>query len=96
MGFFNYVALTLFLPFAALFITGIYNRYFHALSKYPGPFWGSVTDFYKFYMITSVPTLGLELHKKHGSWYDVSTSKHVLTICSRANRPSGTKSAIVQ
>ena len=75
MDFLNYVALTLFLLFAALFVTGIYNRYFHTLSKYPGPFWGSVTDFYKFYMITSVPTLGLELHKKHGSRYLASTSK---------------------
>lgn len=22
----------------------IYNRYFHPLSVFPGPFWGSITD----------------------------------------------------
>lgn len=27
----------------------IYLRYFHPLAKYPGPFWASVTNFWKAY-----------------------------------------------
>ncbi len=54
------------LCFLALVGKGIYNRYFHPLSKFPGPFWASVTDLYLAFFITSVPTFGLELHKKHG------------------------------
>ena len=30
---------------------GVYNRYFHPLSHIPGPFWASVTDFYKIYVV---------------------------------------------
>ena len=55
----------------ALITKGVYNRHFHPLSKFPGPFWGSVTDLYLVYMITSVPTFGLELHKKHGSFRSI-------------------------
>lgn len=45
---------------------GIQNRYFHPLSKFPGPFWASVTDLYLVFFIPSVPIFGLKLHKKHG------------------------------
>lgn len=64
----------------AILVTGIYNRYFHALSGIPGPFWGSVTKLYLVYMISSVPIKGLELHRRYGephylydqySWTDV-------------------------
>ena len=44
----------------------VYNRYFHPLSGFPGPVLGSITDFYLVYIIASVPTFGLELHKKYG------------------------------
>lgn len=56
--------------FAGLFLfivsKGFYNRYFHPLRHFPGPFWGGITDFYLVYMIASVPTFGLDLHKKYG------------------------------
>lgn len=45
----------------------IYNRYFHPLSKFPGPFLGTITQFYLVYVIASVPTYGLELHRKYGA-----------------------------
>ena len=48
---------------------GVYNRYFHALRHIPGPFWGSVTDLYKFCALLSqdVSQFSLELHQKYGS-----------------------------
>ena len=55
------IALTVCVVYKAVF-----NRYFHPLARYPGPFWGGVTDFYKFYAINSIPTEGLRLHEKHG------------------------------
>ena len=47
---------------------GCYNRYFHPLSSYPGPFWASVTDFYILFTIKSIPTRGLKMHDKYGRW----------------------------
>ncbi|OTB02431.1 hypothetical protein M426DRAFT_13577 [Hypoxylon sp. CI-4A] len=44
----------------------VYNRYFHPLAGFPGPFLGSLTEWYLVYVICSVPTFGLELHKKYG------------------------------
>lgn len=34
----------------ALICHAIYNRYYHPLHKFPGPFWGSVTDLYNTYL----------------------------------------------
>ncbi|RPA85284.1 putative cytochrome P450 monooxygenase [Ascobolus immersus RN42] len=46
----------------------IYLRYFHPLAKFPGPFWGSITDLYSCYIyLTKEQHLReLELHKKYG------------------------------
>ncbi|KAI2610041.1 cytochrome P450 monooxygenase [Hypoxylon fragiforme] len=52
--------------FTYVFSTAIYNRYFHPLAKFPGPFLGSLTSWYLVHVICSVPTYGLELHKKYG------------------------------
>ena len=51
---------------SVLFGKGCYNRYFHPLSGYPGPFWASVTDFYILFTIKSIPTRGLNWHEKYG------------------------------
>jgi hypothetical protein len=61
VGYFAFCMLTLFTLSRA-----IYNRYFHPLRHFPGPFWASITDFYLVYMVASIPTLGLELHQKYG------------------------------
>lgn len=47
---------------------GIYNRYFHPLRSFPGPFWASVTDFYKLWILSTkqAHTLGLRYHEKYG------------------------------
>ena len=47
---------------------GIYNRYFHPLRNFPGPFWGSVSDFSKLWILHTkqAHTLGLKYHEKYG------------------------------
>ena len=59
---------------------GIYNRYFHPLSKFPGPIWGSITDLYLAYMISSVPVCGLELHKKYGLRWDTGYQSFISQV----------------
>ncbi|KAL2042252.1 hypothetical protein N7G274_004740 [Stereocaulon virgatum] len=56
------------LPLVFLIVRGIYNRYFHPLRGFPGPFWSSVTDLYKVYVLSStdVSSLTLKLHEKYG------------------------------
>ena len=63
-------AITVIVLFA--FLKGLYNRYFHPLRKFPGPFWGSVTDFYKLFIISKMDahTRGVEMHKKYGRYRD--------------------------
>ena len=58
----------LFLPLSTFVVRGVYNRYFHPLKDFPGPFWSSVTDLYKLYVLSShdVTTFSLELHEKYG------------------------------
>ncbi|CAG8904564.1 unnamed protein product [Penicillium egyptiacum] len=48
---------------------GIYNRYFHPLRGIPGPFWASVSDFFKLWILHTkqAHTLGIEYHEKYGS-----------------------------
>lgn len=48
--------------------TIISKRWFSPLSKFPGPFWGSITDLYSVYVkMTGTPHLvHYELHKKYG------------------------------
>ena len=47
---------------------GIYNRYFHPLRHFPGPFWASVSDFFKLWILHTkqAHTLGLEYHERYG------------------------------
>jgi hypothetical protein len=47
---------------------GIYNRYLHPLREFPGPFWASVSDFFKLWILHTkqVHTLGLDYHQRYG------------------------------
>lgn len=47
---------------------GVYNRFFHPLRHFPGPFWASVSDFFKLWLIHTKQshTLGLKYHEKYG------------------------------
>lgn len=52
----------------ALLSHATYNRYFHPLRQFPGPFWGSVTDIYNTYLFGTrqVHLEQLKLHAKYG------------------------------
>ncbi len=78
----------------SLLFKGVYNRYFHPLAGYPGPFWATVTDFYKFYTINSIPTLGLKLHDTYGP-FPTSIVHLSMTDSSRASRSHSPKPTIV-
>lgn len=63
---------TLFLASAVYFVLScVHSRYFHPLSKFPGPFWASVSNFWKLYIAITKEshTRGLEYHKKYGKSY---------------------------
>ena len=49
-------------------VRGIYNRYFHSLREFPGPFWSKITDLAKFSAIScsDITTYSLRLHKDYG------------------------------
>lgn len=52
----------------------VYNRYFHPLRHFPGPFRGSVSDFLKLWILHTkqAHTLGLKYHKIYGPVIRVS------------------------
>lgn len=79
--------LAVLLLFAALALLchAIYNRYFHPLHSFPGPFWGSVTDLYKAYLFGTrkVHLEQLKLHQQYGqcrSSYERAATKHSLYL----------------
>lgn len=61
-------ALTLMICLFGFLILGVYNRYLHPLSRFPGPFWSSITDLYKLSVLSSSDVSGLarKLHEQYG------------------------------
>lgn len=82
----------------AVMLRGIYNRYFHPLRNFPGPFWGGVTDFYKLYIFASthIPSATMELHQKYGPYtmlrrplrLDVLMFFESRALCSSCSKPA--------
>lgn len=60
----------LILIFCVATYNALYNRYFHPLHRFPGPFWGSVTDLYHTYLLSTsrVHLKQLKLHQAYGSY----------------------------
>jgi hypothetical protein len=56
----------------------VYYRFFHPLSKFPGPFWGSVTRLWIAYhnIKEDEPYVEHELHKKYGMRLSVALNAH--------------------
>ena len=46
----------------------IYQRYFHPLAKFPGPFWASISPLWRAYhlVVGDTPVLLVQLHNKYG------------------------------
>jgi hypothetical protein len=76
---------TLFLAWAIYFVLScVYNRYFHPLSKFPGPFWASVSNFWKLYIVITKEshTRGIKYHEKYGkSLFDYQLCKSSQMYC---------------
>ena len=71
----------LILIFCVTTYNALYNRYFHPLHRFPGPFWGSVTDLYHTYLLgtSQVHLKQLRLHQAYGS-YDGSRSGEITQL----------------
>jgi len=47
----------------------VYNRFFHPLADFPGPFWGSIVDFYmpiSLLLAGGEHVVDIYLHEKYG------------------------------
>ena len=53
-----------------------YNKFLHPLRRFPGPFWGGVTDLYNTYLFSTREghLRLLALHKKYGQFVDLQIS----------------------
>lgn len=76
-GILTYSILTTCLGIAITYIllNSVYNRYLHPLRRFPGPFWGSVTEFYKLWLFATKEshTIEYDLHKKYGTIASLSS-----------------------
>jgi hypothetical protein len=59
----------------------IYQRFFHPLAPYPGPFWASITDLWQVSQFLSLnqPYYLTELHAKHGPFVRYGPDKLSIT-----------------
>lgn len=69
LGFEHAFISTLMLSMLVIGYKYTYALYFHPLCKFPGPFWGSVTDFYKTYLFSTreFHIRLLSLHRNYGT-----------------------------
>lgn len=59
-----YWAFVVFLGY--LIVNCVYNCFFHPLAEFPGPWHCAISEWFLVLFIRSVPTYGLELHKRYG------------------------------
>ncbi|KAI1879080.1 hypothetical protein JX265_003257 [Neoarthrinium moseri] len=59
----------------------VYQRYFHPLACYPGPFWASITDLWQVYQFWTLrqPYTLTELHERYGSFVRYGPDKLSIT-----------------
>ena len=87
----NYGVATLATILAFIILRGFYNRYLHPLRNFPGPFWGSLTDFYKLFIVSKkdAHTRGIDLHKKYGQQRIALPSLPVIDTDTHPDRTRG-------
>ena len=66
----RFIVSQLALSIVVLIANAIRNRYYHPLHRFPGPFWGSITDFYKTYLFSTqiYHEKVYSLHEKYGKF----------------------------
>ena len=71
--------------FLIFLVKGIYDRYFHPLQDFPGPFWGSVTDLSKLSALSTsdITAVSLELHRKYGGNSPRNQTSRLWAHCDR-------------
>ncbi|KAI5358672.1 putative cytochrome P450 [Septoria linicola] len=78
-----HMAIFLLATFIAIYLisNAIYNRYLHPYSKFPGPFWASITDLWYFRRVRYglAGHNDLDLHKKYGSMVRISPSQILIS-----------------
>jgi hypothetical protein len=76
-----YGVLSLALLVGSLVFYFIYQRFFHPLAAYPGPFWASITDLWQVSQFLSLnqPYYLTELHAKHGPFVRYGPDKLSIT-----------------
>lgn len=77
--------IVLFFPIVIILSYAIYQRYFHPLSKYPGPFLATVTDLWQVYQFLTLrqPYTLTELHERYGPFVRYGPDK-LSTTCESA------------
>ena len=62
----HFLILSLLTGLIIFVLLNVYNWYFHPLSNFPRPFWSSVADFYKFFVLSShdISQLSLDSYKR--------------------------------
>lgn len=82
-------------------LRGIYNRYFHPLRSFPGPFWSSITDLSKLSALScsDITAFSLRLHRDYGLYLrrqELLIFRQALMSVSRYHRPYRSKPFVVQ
>jgi hypothetical protein len=65
--------------FLVYYVTSvIYTRYFHSLSAFPGPFFGSISNFWKLWILSTTEshTRALDYHKTYGNLHRILCLLH--------------------
>jgi len=78
---------TLFVGWAVYFFFNcVYNVYFHPLRHFPGPFWASISNFWKLYIAITKEshTRGIKYHEKYGTLRPPHTKHRSAAIFLRA------------
>ena len=81
----NATAIFICSTFASLLFYVVYQRYFHPLAKYPGPFLASITDLWQVYQYLTLkqPYTLTTLHEKYGPFVRYGPDK-LSTTCESA------------
>lgn len=78
---FPYVKISIFSLLVSVALYIVYQRFFHPLASYPGPFWASITDLWQVseFLSLNQPYHLTELHAKYGPFVRYGPDKLSVT-----------------